>query len=207
MQRVTARGRPGPAPAGMWGWRQQHPCRHVPGKQPARRAEMLRSASRPIQKRPLRYAERSACRFAPREHPRRDRQTRARLPGPALRSERLVHRLQLKIQQRFAQVGYAASVELVAELVPALLDSRIHLVPVEEDVALVAVQFERNPPLGQHARPAHIFQPGVRVTPGQNGRLPAPQPQPLAAVSAGAIVPRPYRRKPLKNRWSPASSP
>ena len=49
---------------------------------------------------------------------------------------------QFQADQCVVKVGYAASVELVAQAVPWLIGGRTHFAPIEKDVALVGLHLD-----------------------------------------------------------------
>ena len=86
-----------------------------------------------------------------------------------LLQKRIMHGPQFQIHQRIVQVGNAASVQLIAQPVPGLLRGGIQLAPIQKDVALVSMQIEGKPTIGQIVGPAQVFEPGERVAPCKDG--------------------------------------
>ena len=78
-----------------------------------------------------------------------------------------MHRPQLQIHQSVVEAGNAVPIQLIAQPIPGLLRRGPQLAPIQEDVALVGVQIERQSSLGNFYGPAQVFETGKRVPEGE----------------------------------------
>ncbi len=93
-------------------------------------------------------------------------------------TKRVVHRLQLEVDQRIFEARNPASSQMIAEAIPCLASRGVQFTPVEEDVTLIGMQAKCDAVVGDLVGTTQVFEAGQRIAASDN-RASVREPQPI----------------------------